>query len=96
MYGRDEADRLMVLYLQELIGLFVPDTQRIFVGSFLDTCRLKSIVAHEVTHYFQHMIYGKINPNMYGADQIRLNNEMQAENIEKKFIRMFCQQSEEL
>ena len=84
----------MNFYLHEVIGFFVPDTQIIYVGSFLDACRLKSIVAHELTHYFQYKIYGKVDPNMIGADQIKLNQEMQAEIIEKRFINVVCQQSE--
>lgn len=92
MYGNDEADRILDFYLQEVIGLFDPDTRKIYVGSFLDPCKLESIVAHELTHYLQFMQHGKIDSDMYGAEHIRAKNEIQAEIIENKYIKTFCPQ----
>ena len=91
MYGNEEADRILDFFLKEVIGLFNPDTQKIYVGSFLDGCKQESIVAHELTHYFQFMQQGKIDPNMYGADQIQVLREITAGRIESKYIQTFCQ-----
>jgi hypothetical protein len=63
------------------------------VGNFLDSCKQESIVGHELTHYFQFMQHGKIDTNMYGANQIQVQNEIQAGKIESKYIQTFCQPS---
>ena len=94
MYGSEEAERILDFFLKEVIGLFNPDTKKIYVGSFLDGCKQEAIVAHELTHYFQFMQHGKIDPNMGGADIIQMKNEFQAEKIESKYIQTFCQPSD--
>jgi len=93
MYGNEEADRILDFFLKEVIGLFNPDTQKIYVGSFLDGCKQESIVAHELTHFLQFMQHGKIDADMIGADLIQVKNEIQAEKIEGKYIQTFCQPS---
>jgi hypothetical protein len=88
--GEEEADRMMARYLKEVIGLFVPDTKIVYVGSFLESCKQRSIIAHEITHYFQCMTRGKIDPHSFNADLIYLGNELEASKIEKLYLETFC------
>lgn len=89
--GEEEADRIMARYLNEVIGLFVPETKIIYVGNFLNPCKQSSIVAHEITHYFQCMKHGKIDPHSFNADLIYLGNELEASKIENLFLKTFCE-----
>ena len=89
-YGEKKASELMDFYLSEVIGLFIPKTGDLYVGDFIEPCKKESIVAHELTHYFQYMKDGPIDPNSKDAANKHLYNEMQAGNIEKKFMEKFC------
>jgi hypothetical protein len=89
-FGEEEADKMMNRYLKQVIGLYIPETKAIYVGRFLDECKRKSILAHELTHYFQDMTEGKIDPQSFDADLMYLRNELEASRIEKKFLKTFC------
>jgi hypothetical protein len=90
MYGEETASQIMDQYLNEVIGLFDPKTQVIYVGSFLESCRQQSIVAHEFTHYFQVLEYGTPDLDTDDADALRFSQEMQAGKVENEFISTFC------
>ena len=89
-YGEKKASELMDFYLSEVIGLFIPNTGDLYVGDFIEPCKKESIVAHELTHFFQHMKDGPVDPNSKDAANKHLYREMQAGNIEKKFVEKFC------
>lgn len=89
-YGEKKAAEFMDFYLSEVIGLFIPKTGNLYVGDFIEPCKKESIVAHELTHFFQHMKDGPVDPNSKDAADKHLYNEMQAGNIEKKFMEKFC------
>ena len=91
-YGEKKANELIEFYLKEVIGLFIPKTCSLFVGDFIEPCKRNSIIAHELTHYFQHVENGPVDSKIKGADQKYFFNEMQAGNIEQKFMEMFCGQ----
>ena len=91
-YGDEKANKIMDRYLKEILGLFDPKTNVIYVGNFLEPCKQQSIIAHELTHYFQAMEPRKIDPQSYYGDSnmIRFGNEMEASNIENTFKGTFC------
>jgi len=89
-YGENTAKETMDLYLKEVIGLFLPKAKVIYVGSFMEPCRFNSIVAHEITHYFQVMKDGLINPRAIGFDHIHISREMQANDIANRYMKTFC------
>ena len=91
-YGEKKATELMDFYLSEVIGLYIPKTGDLYVGDFVEPCVKESIVAHELTHFFQHMEEGPVDPNSKDAANMHLFREMQGGNIEKKFIEKFCKQ----
>ncbi|MBT8342914.1 MAG: hypothetical protein HKP58_17020, partial [Desulfatitalea sp.] len=53
-YGEDRAQAILKVYLDEIVGLFDPPSNIVYVGSFLDACHRQAILAHEFTHYLQH------------------------------------------
>ena len=91
-HGKDYAEEVMGLYLDNIVGLFHPETKAIFVGEFLDPCRRQAVLAHELMHYLQDKVEGRINNNEYRADEKRMVREMQAGKLERKFEETFCNQ----
>lgn len=91
-YGENEAKKAMDLYLKEVIGLFVPKLKVIYVGSFMEPCKFNSILAHEITHYFQVMEDGPVDSRSIGFESIHFVREMQANKIANKYIETFCNQ----
>jgi hypothetical protein len=89
-YGEAQAQRILNKYLEGVLGLFVPQTETIYVETSLPPCRRQAILAHEITHYFQHKIQGVISPDKYGADLEHLVREMHAYKIENKYTETFC------
>ena len=49
-------------------------------------------MAHEITHYFQCMRQGRLDPDSLNADLIYLGNELEASKIERLFVEAFCSQ----
>jgi hypothetical protein len=90
IYGREKANQMMIQYLEEIIGLFEPKTNLIYVGGFLKACKQDSIIAHELTHYIQVMEKGEIGPSDYRVDKVRFFRELEASNVEDKFVKTFC------
>ena len=91
-YGKEMADEMIAFYLEEVIGLFIPKTCSLYVGNFIEPCKRKSIIAHELVHYIQHMQEGPVVPNSKQTDNVHLFREMQAGKIEKDFMKAFCHQ----
>ena len=89
-YGKEKADELLDFYLDEAIGLFVPETCELYIGNFLESCKMESIVAHELTHFLQHMEKGPIDSKKYDAENKLLFREMQAGKIEREYMEKFC------
>ncbi len=93
-YGELQAEKIMKVYLKGVVGMFKPQTETVYVGSFLAPCRQQAILAHELTHYFQHLSKGSVNPDGYEADTRHLIREMEAYKIEKRFTKLFCETRE--
>jgi hypothetical protein len=92
-YGEKKANELVEFYLREVIGLFIPKTCSLYIGDFIDPCKRNSIIAHELTHYFQHVENSSFDFNKKGADSVYLFNELQAGSIERTFMEAFCGQT---
>jgi hypothetical protein len=93
-YGKETADEMIAFYLEEVIGLFIPKTCALYVGNFLEPCKRKSIIAHELVHYIQHMQDGQVPTNAKQAEHMHLFRELQAGKIEKDYIEAFCDQTD--
>ena len=89
-YGAQKANEMMDFYLNEVIGLCIPKTCEVYVGSFLTSCKRDATVAHELTHYFQIKEEGPIDPKAENAQDRYLYNEMQAALFEENFVKEFC------
>lgn len=89
-YGENKAKETMDLYLNDLLGLFNPKARVIYVGSFMEQCKFNSIVAHEITHYFQVLEEGTIDTQSDGFEFMHLFREMQAGKIMDEYMKAFC------
>lgn len=89
-HGEKEAGIIMANYLDRVLGLFIPETQIIYVGNHLPPCEQQSILAHEITHYFQNLRDGPITLGKYGAEDRIMFREMEAYQIASKFKELFC------
>lgn len=89
-YGQKKADELLTLYLDQVQGLCIPETQQLYVGSFIEDCKRDSIVAHELVHYFQVKKDGVLDLDSYDFENKHLYNEMQAGMIERTYLEDFC------
>ena len=73
-----------------ILGLFIAKTNVIYVRKHLSSCRQASIVAHEIAHYFQVKTLGRIGKWGGLATEIRIMRELEAREIETRFLKMFC------
>jgi hypothetical protein len=89
-YGTHQAQEFWNLYLQDLVGMFDPETTTIYIGRFLTPCRQEAILAHEITHYFQQLRNGRIETGTQDAQNVQLRREMQASHIEQLYSELFC------
>lgn len=89
-FGTPRAREFWSLYLQELVGMFDPETTTIYIGRFLEPCRREAILAHEITHYLQQLRDGRIETGTRGAENIQLRREMQAGRMEQLYSELFC------
>lgn len=89
-YGKKKADEIMALYLDNVLGLCIKETQKIYVGNFIERCKRDSIVAHELVHYFQIMEEGILDPELLDSEYKLLYNEMQAGMIERTYMQNYC------
>ncbi len=91
VHGQAGAEKIMASYRNRLVGLFNPKTQIIYVGDFLQPCRQKAVLAHEMTHFFQHWINGPIQNRSFIADDLRTIREIEAYQMEARFKALFCE-----
>jgi len=89
-YGEEKAIELLDFFLNEVVGLFIPKTCELYIGDFLEPCKKESIVAHELTHFFQHIKDGPIDLNKRNTENKILFNELQADKIEREYMEEFC------
>ncbi len=89
--GKDYAQEIMDQYLENIVGLFHPETRAIYVGDFLEPCQRQAVTAHELAHYLQDKKSGRIHPDDYRAGDKRTLREMEAGHIEKEYEKQFCQ-----
>ena len=89
-YGEDEAKKILEGYIEEIVGLFNDKSQIIYVADFIDSCSQEAVFAHEMVHYFQHLMEGVIPVDSYYEDEKRFLREMRAYNIENKYHVAFC------
>lgn len=89
-YGKEKADEIMALYLDNVLGLCIKETQQIYIGNFIERCKRDAIVAHELVHYFQIMQEGVPDPDRLDTEEKILYNEMQAGMIERTFMQNYC------
>lgn len=93
-YGKLEAQRIMSIYLREIIGLFDPKSNTIYIADWLDPCRHQSTLAHEATHFFQYKTRELENQTEISAANQRLRWEIEAHQIEQRFIELHCTEYE--
>lgn len=89
-FGPHEAERILNTYLQELAGIYDPDSKTIYLGRFLAPCDQEAILAHELTHYLQVRQDGKVEQGRHDTENIQLKREMQAGAIEQRYRENFC------
>jgi hypothetical protein len=92
-YGENKARETMDQLMDELLGLFDPKTNIIYVGNFMESCKTDAILAHEITHYLQHMQDGPGDTESEDFDLLYIYRELQADQIEKKFFACYCSSS---
>jgi hypothetical protein len=92
-FGESKARETMDQLLNELLGLFDPKTKIIYVGNFMESCKTDAILAHEITHYLQHMQDGPGDPESEDFDLLYIYRELQADQIEKEFFACYCSPS---
>ncbi len=88
--GNDQAEKMMKMYLRELIGLYSPATGKVYVGEFLDPCRKAAVLAHEFVHHIQVKEDGDIDITLYNSEYAIMFREIQAKSIEMKYLEAFC------
>lgn len=93
-YGEEKASELINFYINEVIGLYIPKTNDLYVGDFIEPCIKEAVVAHELTHFFQNKKDGPVDPDSADAANVHLYREMQGSHIERKFIAEFCKTAE--
>jgi len=92
-YGESRARKIMGDYLNRVIGFYDPAANAIYVGDYLLPCQQQAVLAHELTHYFQHLIGGPIDLDSYDAEDRRMIREMEAYQMGIKFERLYCDAS---
>jgi hypothetical protein len=90
-YGSAQAEQIMLQYLNDVIGLFEPKSQTIFIGDFLSDCRAQAVTAHEFVHFFQNITHPFGDEKQYAEESMHLFRELQAHSIEYRFMELFCE-----
>jgi hypothetical protein len=89
-YGEDEARRAMRRYMQDLVGLFVSNSETIYVDASLPPCRRRAALAHEFCHFFQYIMEGAISQDLYQTDILYMIREMRAYKLEHQYMAAYC------
>ncbi len=90
LYGLDRAHQIMEKYLKDIVGMFDPHTQTIYVGQFLSPCRQQAVLAHEMVHFFQHRNIMAAAIEAYDPDAVKMIREMEAYQIQRRFMAQSC------
>jgi hypothetical protein len=87
--GKEEADKMWIRYMDEIIGLFDPrfDPSVIYIDDSLVLCKKESILVHEMVHYLQNYNGGKMDGLLNRDADGHFFAEMQAQSIEEKFFK---------
>ena len=89
-YGQAQAQQIMNRYLKGMVGLFISNSDSIYIYALLPPCRRRATLAHEFCHFFQYFTEGEISLDQYDSDILQLVREMQAYKIEKKYMAEHC------
>ena len=89
-YGELQAQKVLTQYLLNIIGLYDPGTGTVYVAHDLDTCKKRSILAHEMTHFFQYQKNTAIKQPEAIAYAQRLQREAQAHQNEYLYLHTYC------
>jgi hypothetical protein len=87
-YGVLQAQKILSVYLKEIMGLYEPDTCSVYVLKDLSRCRRNSILAHEFTHHFQYR--NGIAQSNHSVFNKRFGMENQAYQIENRYMQIHC------
>jgi len=79
--------------VDSILGLFIAETNVIYVRAHMSDCRQAAIVAHEVAHFFQVMTLGKLDKWEGLSNEVRAFRELEAREIEIRFQKVFCNKS---
>ena len=88
-----EAEKEIEMWLQAPGAFFNPKTNDIYVGTdTLPDCRIGARVAHEIAHFLQTKVYGRIDPDTADIAKHHITNEREnrAGLIERSFGKEFC------
>lgn len=91
-HGLDEANKLMNVYLDSVVGLFDPKSNTVYVGAFLSPCRQKAILAHEIVHYFQYVVHGPVKGDSMAGEMLLMEREIEACTLERMYEERFCEE----
>lgn len=89
-YGELQAQKMLIQYLLNIIGLYDPDTDTIYVAQEIYACKKRSILAHEMAHFFQYQRDAATMKPEATAYAQRLQRETQAHQIEYLYLQAHC------
>ena len=79
-WDRDEATNFVGNLANDVAGFLVKNDRHIYIKDSLEPCYKASIMAHEITHFFQ------VQYNLSGEEA----RELQAEYLERKYREEHC------
>jgi hypothetical protein len=77
--------------VDSILGLFIVETNVIYVRKHLSSCRQAAIVAHEIAHFFQVKTGGRIDKWGGLGNEVGIFRELEAREIETRFQSAFFQ-----
>lgn len=89
-YGELQAQKMLTQYLRNIMGMYNPDTDTIYVAQEIYACKKRSILAHEMAHFFQYQRGAAIKQPEAAAYAQRLQREAQAHQIEYLYFQAHC------
>lgn len=92
-YGKtlEEANKEIEDFVTSVAAFFYPDTNEIYINNYESDCRIKARIAHELAHFLQDKVYGKVDPTPEAAHHNgRTRREFQACKIESAYGKEFC------
>lgn len=89
-YGELQAQKMLTQYLRNILGLYDPGTGTVYVAQDLNICKKRTILAHEMTHFFQYQRDAATKQPEPAAYAQRLQREAQAHQIEHLYFQAHC------